>query len=195
MLAAVSGMCVSATAGSARAWWIAGAVAGVVINAFAGVAQTSRLTVASAAREDRQIEMNDILDPMVRKVGDIVGESSAAERKRLQSELMATALTGVTGLVGPDRVRVCWFVLSARPDGRRQLSSSNSLGRSGAVRTIFVGGTPAGDAALALIDTNDTRFCRDVEDVPPPDGCQIPPGSTAPSSACLSLPQESALGC
>lgn len=171
VLAAVSGLCISATAGSARAWWIAGAISGVVLSATATYFQASRLAsaraIAVAARTDRQVEMNDILDPLVLLLGEIIAEPSVANRRAQQQAMIRAALAGVVGLIGPDRVRACWFDLT-ESGGRRRLTPSAHAGRAGAPRTTFVEGTDAGDAALALIDENRGRYCPDVGSVPPP---------------------------
>ncbi len=69
-------------------------------------------------------------------------------------------------LIGPDRVRACWFELDERSP--RALRPVLHEGRAGGPRTTFVEGTVAGDSVFELLTANAHRFCEDIRVDPPP---------------------------
>ncbi|SER22226.1 GAF domain-containing protein [Microlunatus flavus] len=103
-------------------------------------------------RVEVKLALNDALEPVVRLLGEIAQEPRRGPRDQLRAQAVPLVLTTAAGLTGEDRVRACWFALDPGPPQR--LEPQESLGRAGPVTTVFTGGTPAGDAALALVTDN-----------------------------------------
>jgi len=121
----------------------------------------------AAARESRdrtRVALQDALAPVTRHLAALI-TAPATCRSGLRAQSIDKALHAAVALAGGDRVRACWFRLD---DGaRRILRPESHLGRSQPPTTIFVEGTPSGDAVFAALDEGIGRFCQDVVKEPP----------------------------
>jgi hypothetical protein len=169
VMAALASILAGTSHGSARVWWI---VANLVAVASAVVAQAieqrrreRERQAAEAVAVDMRVAMNDALDPIVRQLGKIA-VSGRRERDELREQTVPMVLYSAALLIGPDRVRACWFRLDE--GSPRALRPVLHEGRAGGPRTTFVEGTAAGDSVLELLRTNSHRFCEDVRAAPPP---------------------------
>jgi transcriptional regulator with GAF, ATPase, and Fis domain len=100
-------------------------------------------------RVEVELAFNDALEPVVRLLGELAQETDRDQRERRRAQAVPLVLTTTAQLTGQDRVRACWFALEPGPPQR--LVPQESLGRAGAVTTVFARGTPGGDAALDLV--------------------------------------------
>lgn len=100
-------------------------------------------------RVEVKLALNDALEPIVRLLGEVAQEPKRGPRDQLRAQAVPLVLTTAAQLTGQDRVRACWFALEPGPPQR--LEPQESLGRAGAVTTVFTAGTPEGDAALELV--------------------------------------------
>lgn len=170
-LAALSGILAGTTNGDVRVAWIVVnlmSVAGAVV--VQGIEQRRRERERQAAEivaVDMRVAMNDALDPIVRQLGRIAVAGSRRERDELREQTIPMVLYSASLLIGPERVRACWFRLH-NGRGPRRLTPELSEGRADALRTQFVEGTPSGDSVLELLTKNTHRFCADVQTAPPP---------------------------
>ncbi len=117
------------------------------------------------ARVETKIALADLLDPMATLLGQM-GDADPADRRLLCSEAVQLILSSAANFLGPDRSRACWFVLEPGPP--RRLAPTKSVGRTGSARTVFIEGTASGDAALAMVDHDETLICQDVLTDSPP---------------------------
>jgi hypothetical protein len=111
-------------------------------------------------RVEVELAFNDALEPVVRLLGELAQETGRARREQLRAQAVPLVLTTTAQLTGQDRVRACWFALDPGPPQR--LLPQESLGRAGAVTTVFAHGTPAGDAALDLVTANRQLLVGDL---------------------------------
>jgi hypothetical protein len=169
VLAALASILAGTSHGSARSWWIA-------INLLSGAGAVVALAIEHRRRErerqaaetvaiDMRVAMNDALDPIVRQLGKIA-VSGRRDRDELREQTVPMVLYSAALLIGPDRVRACWFELDE--GSPRALRPVLHEGRAGGPRTTFVEGTQAGDSVLELLTSNAHRFCKDVRVDPPP---------------------------
>jgi hypothetical protein len=168
-LAGLSGILAGTTHGNSRVGWI---VVNLLSVATAAVVQSIEQRRRERERQaaeivavDMRVAMNDALDPIVRQLGRIA-TASRRERDELREQTIPMVLYSASLLIGPERVRACWFRLHnwRRP---RRLSPELSEGRADALRTEFVEGTPSGNSVFELLTHNMHRFCRDVLTSPP----------------------------
>jgi transcriptional regulator with GAF, ATPase, and Fis domain len=110
-------------------------------------------------RVEVELAFNDALEPVVRLLGELAQETDRRERERRRAQVVPLVLTTTAQLTGQDRVRACWFALDTGPPQR--LAPQESLGRAGAVTTVFARGTPPGDAAIDLVTTNGQLLVED----------------------------------
>ena len=110
-------------------------------------------------RVEVELAFNDALEPVVRLLGELAQETDRRERDRRRAQAVPLVLTTTAQLTGRDRVRACWFALDPGPPQR--LAPQESLGRAGAVTTVFAQGTPGGDAAIDLVTTNGQLVIED----------------------------------
>jgi hypothetical protein len=169
-LAALSGILAGTSHGNSRIGWI---VVNLVSVASATVVQSIEQRRRERERQaaeivavDMRVAMNDALDPIVRQLGRI-GTAGRRERDELRQQTIPMVLYSASLLIGPDRVRACWFRLH-NWRGPRRLRPELSEGRADALRTEFVEGTPSGDSVFELLTHNTHRFCEDVLASPPP---------------------------
>ncbi len=107
------------------------------------------------ARTDTRLAMNDALEPVVTLLGNLALEPLHAEREQLKEKAVTLVLTTAAALIGPERSRACWFRLEGGPP--KQLIPTEHVGRAGSASTTFVGGTPAGDAAISMVMSSVVR--------------------------------------
>jgi hypothetical protein len=111
-------------------------------------------------RVEVELAFNDALEPVVRLLGELAQETGRGQRERLRAQVVPLVLTTTAQLTGQDRVRACWYALDPGPPQR--LVPQESLGRTGAVTTVFARGTPPGDAALDLVTANRQLLVGDL---------------------------------
>jgi len=117
------------------------------------------------ARVETRVALADLLDPMANLLGEIA-KAGDPDRRAMCSEAVQVSLAAAANFIGHDRSRANWYEIVDGPP--RALELERSVGRSGSTHSVFVAGTEAGDAALALVDTDETLLCPDVVTDPPP---------------------------
>jgi uncharacterized membrane protein YuzA (DUF378 family) len=169
VIAALASILAGTSHGTARIWWIvvnlAGVATAVVAQAFEQRRRERQRQAVETVAIDMRVAMNDALDPIVRQLGKIAVAGSRRTRDELREQTVPMVLYSAALLIGPDRVRACWFQLDDRAP--RALRPVLHEGRSGAPRTTFVEGTPSGDPVFELLTSNSHRFCKDVTTAPP----------------------------
>jgi GAF domain-containing protein len=168
-MATLAGILCGSTHGTARAWWIVTACLSACV-AF-GVPALDRLKQSREGAVTADVgvalmtAMNDSLDPIVRQLGRLA-TAAPDDRDAIREQIGPMVLNSAAELVGHDRVRACWFELHRGPP--RALRPELHVGRSDAPSTHFIEGTPEGDAAFAMIESNTDMFYPDVGAQPPP---------------------------
>jgi hypothetical protein len=159
-LAALSGILAGTTKGDSRVAWIVvnlASVAGaVVVQAIEQRRRERERQAAEIVAVDMRVAMNDALDPIVRQLGRIAVAGGRRERDELREQTIPMVLYSASLLIGPERVRACWFRLH-NGRGPRRLTPELSEGRADALRTEF----------FELLSRNTHRFCADVRATPP----------------------------
>ena len=149
---------------------IAAALAAVTPLVDAGVRRARRLSAVKRvekARTDQVLAVNDALDPLVEKLAEVV-MTSPAQREAAAGQLITQALHSVSGVLRPDRVRVSYFEVDAAAEPVRVVCRESAGRHGGRPRTTFVEGNRDGDFVLDLLRKNESYFCADVSDSPPP---------------------------
>jgi len=118
------------------------------------------------ARVATLVTMNDALDPILRLLGRLALENRKVERDKLRAQAISVVLIAATQLIGPDRVRACWFRLDPGPP--LALVPVDSIGRSGSASTTFAEGTASGAAVIEMVQSDGDRLCEDIQVDPPP---------------------------
>jgi hypothetical protein len=119
------------------------------------------------ARIDTRIQIADVLRPLAETLAKLPSLSKAEKREQCES-MKRGVVDAAAELLGPDRSRAGWFEYQAGRPARLVPVAELRRGRADPQRTEFVGGTLEGDAALALLEQDTTRFCADVDTDPPP---------------------------
>jgi len=117
-------------------------------------------------QEEQIIAFNDALDPLVDKLGSLV-TTAPRERPVEFRALLTQALSSITGMIGPDRTRACFFKVQT-DEGPTRLVPMEHTGRAGKPRTTFEEGTRNGDFVIDLLRRDEPYFCPDVVEQPPP---------------------------
>ncbi len=106
--------------------------------------------------------MNEALDPIVRSLAS--GMSTPGLQERVRWMVVKTAAE----IIGPDQgTRSCYFDLEAGPP-KKLVPTMYHAGRVGNTRSTFIEGTPGGDDAIAMVESNGHRLCTDTGIDPPP---------------------------
>lgn len=119
------------------------------------------------ARIDTRIQIADVLRPLAETLAKLPALSKAEKREQCES-MKRGVVDAAAELLGPERSRAGWFEYREGKPSRLVPVAELRRGRADPQRTEFVEGTVEGDAALALLDNDTTRFCPDVETDPPP---------------------------
>ena len=106
------------------------------------------------------------MDPILRLLGVLALEQDEGERDQRRAEVVLLVLATAAHLIGPGRSRACWFRLDPGPP--QTLEPQHSVGRAGSPTSVFVAGTPAGDATIGMVLADEELLCVDVEEDPPP---------------------------
>jgi hypothetical protein len=157
--------------GAIDVWWFSGQVAGVVTAAVAPMVATWRAKKREAAAGEREIEartqtrleMNEALDPIVRRLATSANNNVVGVRREVLSLVTKTAAE----IIGPDGTRSCYFDLLPGPP-KTLVPTDYHAGRMGSTRSRFVAGTVDGDAAIAMVESSGHRLCVDIGIDPPP---------------------------
>ncbi|MGI3783704.1 MAG: GAF domain-containing protein [Janthinobacterium lividum] len=167
VLSPVASMLTRDTTGRTSIGWIVvqalATAAAFLIPQIRQIRSEQRQAKAEEREFDTRVEVelafNDALEPVVRLLGELAQETDRDHRERRRAQAVPLVLTTTAQLTGQDRVRACWFALEPGPPQR--LQPHESLGRAGAVTSVFERGTPAGDAALDLVTSNAQRLIAD----------------------------------
>jgi len=119
------------------------------------------------ARIDTRIQIADVLRPLAETLAKMPSLSKSEKREQCES-MKRGVVDAAAELLGPERSRAGWFEYREGRPARLVPVAELRRGRGDPQRTEFVEGTPEGDAALALLDNDTTRFCPDVDTDPPP---------------------------
>lgn len=138
-------------------------------TAAAGLAFGVTYARVKAAEEERDstralmlTTINDGLTPLAIALNRTVGADSAATRRAQALAGRSVALSMAKDVIGPDKVRACWYELT----DAATLTPVDSIGRAEGPRTTFRAGTLNGDAALKMVFTDNVLVVRDIEDDP-----------------------------
>lgn len=162
--------------GTVRGWVLVGQLAAVLVTAAIPTLSAIRAKRAEQAAERREaqvrvesrVEMNQGLDPVIRKLGQLSVARLKADKERLRAQVMSLAVIAASQIVCPKpEARACYFELTPGPP-KVLKPTEHHAGRMGNTRSTFVEGTPDGDAAIGMVESNDHRFCLDVVAEPPP---------------------------
>jgi hypothetical protein len=170
----VAALVTQSTAGSALVLWAcvqvaAAAAAWLIPQVRQLLSERGRATAQERefeARVTMALAMNDALDPVLTLLGKLTAEEDPGEREKLQAQAVPLVLATASALIGPDRSRACWFLLEPGPP--LQLTPVGAAGRAGSPSTVFVRGTPDGDAAIDMVLNDEDWICEDVLIDPPP---------------------------
>jgi transcriptional regulator with GAF, ATPase, and Fis domain len=119
------------------------------------------------ARIETRIQIADVIRPLAETLAKMPSLSKAEKRQQCES-MKRGVVDAVAELLGPERSRAGWFEYRDERVPRLVPVAELRRGRADPQRTEFVAGTAEGDAALALLEDDSTRFCPDVELEPPP---------------------------
>lgn len=122
-------------------------------------------SLAKTATTDLRVAIGDALEPLTGQLG-YLNRATEPTKTQLRGEALQQVLVAVAGLVDPNRARACFFRLEQGPP--RRLEPNKHFGRSVPPHSSFVSGAPSGDAALEMLETGGRRYCRDVNQDPPP---------------------------
>jgi GAF domain-containing protein len=154
-----------------RQWWTLGAVAASVTAAgVPAYEQIRKERLRAMAAVDRQVTLNDALDPIVRQIGRVATASGRHEREALQEGTVAMVVDSAAHLVGSGRVRACLFRFA--PGTPRTLAPAQYSGRVDDPLEPITEGTTEGDLVFSMIRHNQHLFCPDL-DADPPHGWRV----------------------
>lgn len=162
--------------GVVRTWVLVGAVVGVVVTAIVPSVTALRAKRAERSAEEREtrvriesrVEMNQALDPIVRKLGELSVAARKTDRNSIRAQVMSLAVSAASQIVCPKPdVRACFFEFQ-EGSPKKLVPTEHHVGRIGTTRSTFIEGTPDGDAAIGMVESNGDRLCRDVQEEPPP---------------------------
>lgn len=162
--------------GSVHPWLLFGQIVGVVITAAiptVSAIRAKRSEVDAVAREaqvriESRVEMNQGLDPVIRKIGELSVAIRKRDKDELRAQVMSLTVAAASQVVcQKPGARACFFELRPGPPASL-VPTEHHFGRLGSTRSTFVAGTPDGDAAIEMVEHNDHRLCRDVVSEPPP---------------------------
>lgn len=149
-------------------WWLGVVACTAWTIAGPQIRAARREVTADAAVRALKEAVADALGPAIRQLADDVATpfTVGGDARAAAAPLVQLVVDTVASFIGPSRVRANYFHWEPGPP--QALVPERSSGRSRAPRTIFSRGTPAGDAAFEMLDTEGERFCEDVqaEDVP-----------------------------
>ena len=118
------------------------------------------------ARQDQVVRLNDALDPLVEKFGELVMTPPEARAAASQS-LIVQALNSLANVIGPGRTRVNYFEAEAAAEPHR-LVCKESAGRHTRPKTVFSQDRPDGEWVIGLLSRDEPHFCESVSKTPPP---------------------------
>lgn len=151
-------------------WWLTAQIVATLIaaglpaySAFRAKRRESQAAQREIdVRTQTRIEMNQALDPIVRCLAD------GAHTPGLGGRVLGMVLTQAAELIGPDHeTRSCYFALKPGPP-KKLVPTRYRHGRMDKPRSTFVAATEDGDDAIALVEANGHRFCKDTSKDPPP---------------------------
>jgi len=136
--------------------------------------------LAADAQSQLRVAIGDALEPVTGLLADLARAKGLA-KTTLRGQSIQALLNCAAGVVGTDRARACFFRLASDP---QRLVPQEHAGRSSRPRTTFLAGNPDGDAALAMVNSRQRRYCLDVATDPPPGWS----GTTSGYSTFVSVP-------
>ncbi|MDN5934310.1 MAG: GAF domain-containing protein [Pseudonocardia sp.] len=125
--------------------------------------------IAEEAAARIQLVLDDALEPLAYLLGRISDQPRRVrgrELQELQGQAKVVVLAAAAEVLGADRLRSCFFALTA--DRPPRLVPDGFHGRAEAPAATFVAGTGRGDFALGLLARREDLFCADVTADPPP---------------------------
>lgn len=158
--------------GNAWFWALVAASGGTYLTGRVATRQARKRQWAAEdsermARIDTRIQIADVLRPLAETLAKMPSLSKSEKREQCES-MKRGVVDAASELLGPDRARAGWFEYVDGKSPRLVPVAELRRGREDPQRTEFVQGTVEGDAALALLDNDTTRFCSDVDTDPPP---------------------------
>ena len=107
--------------------------------------------------------MNEVLDPIIRRLG--AGGGAAA----LDQQVLLLVVKTAAEILGPrPGTRSCFLELQQGPP-MRLVPTDYRAGRIGSYQRSFIAGTVNGDDAIQMVLNNGPRrFCPNIDETPPP---------------------------
>ncbi|MDN5857031.1 MAG: GAF domain-containing protein, partial [Pseudonocardia sp.] len=125
--------------------------------------------IAEEAAARIQLVVDDALEPLAYLLGRITDQPRrirGRELQELQGQAKVVVLAATAEVLGADRLRSCFFALTA--DRPARLVPDGFHGRADPPAATFVAGSGRGDFALGLLARREDLFCADVTADPPP---------------------------
>lgn len=177
---AVAAFTFGSIAGRVSGWlfWLAVILAAVFTAASVGLPMYAERTASGRAADARQVAerakqqmrlvIGRVLTPLAYLLGEITDAGSrSSDLERLQGQAVQVVLTAATELVSADAVRACFFRLVGSGRSRR-LALAGYYGRAEPGTLELMAGTPLGDEALRLMDSDADGFYPDLTKKAPP---------------------------
>ncbi|MGA8116377.1 MAG: GAF domain-containing protein [Actinocatenispora sp.] len=122
--------------------------------------------IAERSTQQMRLVVGRVLTPLAYLLGEITdARPRSAELDRLQGQTLQVVLSAATELVEADAVRACFFRIV---NGRRRLALGGYYGRAEPGTVEFLAGTPLGNEAFRLMDTDTDGFYPDLTHAAPP---------------------------
>ena len=177
---AVAAFALGSLAGRVPGWpyWLVVALAAVFTAASVGLPMYAERTassraadaqeIAERAKQQMRLVFGSALTPLAYLLGEITdARAHSPELERLQGQTLQVVLSAATELIDADGVRACFFRATGGGRGRR-LELAGYYGRAQPGTMEFVAGTPLGDEAFRLMDTDHDAFYPDLTAEAPP---------------------------
>jgi GAF domain-containing protein len=133
----------------------------------ASVRATDARQIAERATQQMRIVVGRVLTPLAYLLGEISdARPRGGDLDQLQGQARQIVLAAACELVAPEGARACYF--RAVGGRSRRLELVGYYGRAEPGTVEFVAGTPLGDAAFHLIDTDTDGFYPDLTVQAPP---------------------------
>lgn len=182
---AVAAFLLGSLAGRVGGWWVWPVIVlaalftatSVGLPMFAERTATGRASdarqIAERAKLQMRLVVGRVLTPLAYLLGEITdARPRSTDLERLQGQALQVVLSAATELVETGGVRACFYRLDEARSlvgGRsRRLELSGYYGRAAPGTIEFESGSPLGDEAMRLLDTDTEAFYPDLtRDAPP----------------------------
>jgi hypothetical protein len=133
-------------------------------------ARKAALVIANEAVATYDIKVHKLLVPYSRLLAKVVAEADRNKRRILQEKMKQVAVDCALDHMQGTEPRSCFYTYrhSEDPMERKLVLDGTWRGRNADPRNEFVAGDDAGNEALRVLDSRETKFVRDADEDPPP---------------------------